>query len=107
MRLMLVLMRYFVCLCSCAVSFVSFGFGDQNAVPVANARSGGERPNILFLIADDWGWNHAGAMGCKWVRTPTFDRIAREGVLFKNCFTSNPKCSPCRATILTGTTPGS
>jgi arylsulfatase A-like enzyme len=36
------------------------------------------------------------------VKTPAFDRIAREGVLFTNCFTSNPKCSPCRATILTG-----
>jgi N-sulfoglucosamine sulfohydrolase len=61
-----------------------------------------QRPNILFLIADDWGWNHAGVSGCKWVKTPTFDRIAREGVLFRNAFTSNPKCSPSRATILTG-----
>jgi len=59
-------------------------------------------PNILFLIADDWGWRHAGAYGCNWVKTPTFDRMAREGVLFRNCFTSNPKCSPCRASILTG-----
>ncbi len=61
-----------------------------------------KRPNILFIIYDDWGWNHAGAYGCNWVKTPNFDRIAREGVLFKNCFTSNPKCSPCRASILTG-----
>jgi len=60
------------------------------------------RPNILFIIFDDWGWQHAGAYGCTWVKTPNFDRVAREGVLFKNCFTSNPKCSPCRATILTG-----
>jgi arylsulfatase A-like enzyme len=36
------------------------------------------------------------------VKTPHFDRVAREGVLFKNAFTSNPKCSPCRASILTG-----
>src|SRR5215210_2425415 len=54
------------------------------------------RPNILFIIFDDWGWQHAGAYGCTWVKTPNFDRIAREGVLFKNAFTSNPKCSPCR-----------
>ena len=59
-------------------------------------------PNILFVIADDWGHNHAGAYGCTWVKTPAFDRIAREGVLFRNCFTSNPKCSPSRAAILTG-----
>ena len=60
------------------------------------------RPNVLFIIFDDWGWQHAGAYGCDWVKTPNFDRVAKEGVLFKNAFTSNPKCSPCRATILTG-----
>ena len=60
-----------------------------------------KRPNILFVIADDWG-KHAGAYGTDWIRTPNFDRVAKEGVLFTNCFTSNPKCSPCRATILTG-----
>ncbi len=60
------------------------------------------RPNILFIIFDDWGWQHAGAYGCDWVKTPNFDRVAREGVLFKNAFTSNPKCSPCRASILAG-----
>jgi arylsulfatase A-like enzyme len=61
-----------------------------------------KRPNILLVIADDWSHGHAGAYGAKWIRTPNFDRVAREGVLFTNCFTSNPKCSPCRATILTG-----
>ncbi len=61
-----------------------------------------KRPNILFVIADDWGYGHAGAYGSKWVQTPGFDRVARQGVLFNNTFTSNPKCSPCRATILTG-----
>ena len=61
-----------------------------------------KRPNVLFVIADDWSYGHAGAYGCPWVKTPHFDRVAREGVLFTNCFTSNPKCSPSRATILTG-----
>lgn len=61
-----------------------------------------ERPNILFVIADDWSHGHAGAYGCKWVNTPAFDRVAREGMLFANTFTNNPKCSPCRASILTG-----
>jgi arylsulfatase A-like enzyme len=66
------------------------------------ARAADERPNILFIIFDDWSREHAGAYGCQWVKTPNFDRLAREGVLFKHAFTSNPKCSPCRATILTG-----
>ncbi len=68
----------------------------------AAAAAPAARPNILFIIFDDWNWNHAGAYGCTWVQTPNFDRVAREGVLFKNAFTSNPKCSPCRASILTG-----
>lgn len=59
------------------------------------------RPNILFAIADDWGL-HAGAYGTRWVKTPTFDRIAREGLLFKNAFTPMAKCAPSRAIILTG-----
>src|SRR3954463_1641040 len=71
------------------------------AAPAARA-AGNQRPNILFIIFDDWGWQHAGAYGCDWVKTPNFDRVAREGALFANAFTSNPKCSPCRATILTG-----
>lgn len=60
------------------------------------------RPNILFIILDDWGWRDAGAYGSTWVNTPGFDRLAREGVLFNHAFTSNPKCSPSRASILTG-----
>lgn len=76
----------------------AFAFFGGAALRAADA----PRPNILFIIFDDWGWQHAGAYGSTWVKTPHFDRIAREGVLFKQAFTSNPKCSPCRASILTG-----
>ncbi len=69
--------------------------------PLARAQDAA-RPNILFIIFDDWGWRDAGAYGSTFVKTPNFDRIAREGILFKNAYTSNPKCSPCRASILTG-----
>ncbi len=60
------------------------------------------RPNILFCIADDWGWPHAGAYGDPVVKTPAFDRLAREGVLFENAFVTAPSCTPCRNSILTG-----
>src|SRR5262245_8490915 len=60
------------------------------------------RPNILFAIADDWGYDHAGAYGSKWVTTPSFDRVARGGVLFTHAYTPNAKCAPSRAIILTG-----
>lgn len=61
-----------------------------------------ERPNILFAIADDASWKHFGAYGCKWVKTPAFDRVAREGILFTHAYTPNAKCAPSRACILTG-----
>jgi hypothetical protein len=60
------------------------------------------RPNILFAIADDWSYRQASHFGVPWLKTPHIDRVAKEGVTFTNCFTSNPKCSPSRATILTG-----
>ena len=60
------------------------------------------RPNILFCIADDWGWPHAGVYGDKVVQTPAFDRIAREGMLFNNAYISSPSCTPSRGAILSG-----
>lgn len=63
------------------------------------------RPNILFAIADDASWKHFGAYGCRFVRTPAFDRVAREGVLFTHAYTPTPKCSPSRAALLTGRNP--
>lgn len=64
-----------------------------------------KKPNILFLIADDWSFPHAGIYGDLVVRTPTFDQMAREGALFLNAYTASPSCSPARASILTGRYP--
>ncbi len=62
-----------------------------------------QRPNILFCIADDWGWPHAGAYkNDEVLKTPAFDRIAREGVLFHHAYISSPSCTPSRNAILTG-----
>ena len=66
------------------------------------AAAGTARPNILFAIADDWGWPHAGVYGDPVVKTPTFDRVAKEGVLFQHAFISSPSCTPSRNAILTG-----
>lgn len=61
-----------------------------------------ERPNILFCISDDQSWMHTGAYGCRWVKTPAFDRVAKDGLLFANAYTPNAKCAPSRACLLTG-----
>ncbi|RPI49263.1 MAG: heparan N-sulfatase [Acidobacteria bacterium] len=63
------------------------------------------RPNILLAIADDWSWPHAGAYGDPTVKTPVFDRIAREGALFTHAFAAAPSCTPSRAALLTGRYP--
>ena len=60
------------------------------------------RPNILFAIADDWSFPHAGIYGDRVVKTPSFDRLAREGVLFRNAYCAAPTCTPSRGGILTG-----
>lgn len=61
-----------------------------------------KKPNILFCIADDWGWPHANVYGDPVVMTPTFNRLAEEGVLFDHAYVSSPSCTPSRSAILTG-----
>ncbi len=63
------------------------------------------RPNIIFLIADDWSYPHAGYYGDPLVRTPTFDWLAAEGAVFDNAYCASPSCSPSRASILLGRYP--
>jgi len=63
------------------------------------------RPNILYCLADDWSWPHAGVYGDKVIQTPNFDRVAREGVLFTHAFCAAPSCTPSRAAMLTGQAP--
>jgi N-sulfoglucosamine sulfohydrolase len=74
------------------------------AAPIfsSSVAAAAERPNILFCIADDASFPYMGAYGCKWTRTPGFDRVAREGLLFTRAYTPNAKCAPSRACILTG-----
>ena len=75
------------------------------ALPAVESAKLSTKPNILFAIADDWSYGHAGAYGCKWVKTPAMDRVAREGILFTQAYTPNGKCSPSRACIITGCNP--
>ncbi|MCX8156456.1 MAG: sulfatase [Verrucomicrobiae bacterium] len=72
---------------------------------VAACAAPAARPNILLAIADDWSHPHASAYGCRWVKTPAFDRVAREGLLFQRAYTPNAKCAPSRASLLTGRNP--
>jgi len=60
------------------------------------------RPNIIFIMSDDHAAHAVSAYGSRINRTPHIDRIAKEGIRFKNCFCTNSICAPSRAVILTG-----
>lgn len=59
-------------------------------------------PNILLAYTDDQSYPHASALGDPVVRTPAFDRVAGEGVLFAHSYTACPSCTPSRSALLTG-----
>ena len=61
-----------------------------------------KRPNIVVVIADDWSFPHAGVYGDTVVKTPNFDRLARDGVLFTRSFCAAPTCTASRGAFLTG-----
>jgi arylsulfatase A-like enzyme len=66
------------------------------------AKPKADAPNIVVIMGDDWSWPHASILGDPVAKTPTFDRIAREGVLFENAFVSSPSCTPSRFAVASG-----
>ena len=61
-----------------------------------------ERPNFIVVLVDDLRWDGTATTGHAFVETPAIDRIARQGVIFRNAFVTTPLCSPSRASFLTG-----
>ena len=73
----------------------SLGFGGSN--PLTNSK-----PNIIMIFPDEWRWDGIGALNLAPVQTPNVDRIAKNGVIFSNCYTCGPLCMPARASLMTG-----
>ncbi len=61
-----------------------------------------KRPNILFIMSDDHGYQAISCYGSRVNKTPNLDRIAKDGMRFDRCFVTNSICGPSRAVILTG-----
>jgi len=61
-----------------------------------------ERPNFVFVFADDWGWGDLRCYGHPVLRTPNLDRLARDGTLFTQFYVASGVCSPSRTAIMTG-----
>lgn len=66
------------------------------------SRIRGARPNIIFILADDMGYNDVSIMGQKNFRTPNLDKMAKEGMILTDHYAGSTVCAPSRATLLTG-----
>ncbi|WP_394337780.1 sulfatase family protein [Flavilitoribacter nigricans] len=79
-------------------------FGFAACAPEAEETDGNPpaRPNIVFIMTDDHGYQAMSAYDDRYIQTPNLDRIAEEGVLFTNSFVTNSICAPSRAVLLTG-----
>jgi N-acetylgalactosamine-6-sulfatase len=71
------------------------------AAPLAAA----DRPNVIFILADDLGWSDLGCFGHPQIKTPNLDRLAREGTLFTQFYVCGSVCSPSRCAFFTGQYP--
>ncbi|MDB9741367.1 sulfatase-like hydrolase/transferase [Akkermansiaceae bacterium] len=60
------------------------------------------RPNIIFIFADDWGWEDLSCHDHPYIKTPNIDRLAKEGADFKRFTVASPVCSPSRTAVMTG-----
>lgn len=63
------------------------------------------KPNVVFILVDDYGWKDSGIYGSQFYETPNIDRLAKGGMKFNNAYTASPVCSPTRASIMTGKYP--
>ena len=71
-------------------------------ITTAFSQDSPKRPNILFILCDDIRWDHLSCAGHPSIKTPNIDRLANEGVHFRNMFCTTSLCSPSRASILSG-----
>lgn len=71
----------------------------------ANQREAQDRPNIVFIFADDWGYGDLGIHGSTFCQTPRLDQMAAEGIDFQNFTVNHSVCSPSRTAVMTGQFP--
>lgn len=76
------------------------------AVSLVASAFSAEKPNIVFILADDLGYAELGCYGQKKIRTPRIDSIAAEGMRFTRAYSGNAVCAPSRCVLMTGKHPG-
>lgn len=76
--------------------------GADNVIDISAKLKTTKKPNIVLLFADDAGYADFGFHGSKTMKTPHLDRLAKEGMIFRQAYVSDPTCGPSRAGLLTG-----
>lgn len=71
-------------------------------VPLNASQAEAERPNIVFIMADDLGYRDIGCYGQKLIATPRIDRLASEGTRFMQAYAGGPVCTSSRSVVMTG-----
>jgi arylsulfatase A-like enzyme len=79
--------------------------GCASAAQTAISKGENQKPNIVFILADDLGWTELGSYGNDFNETPNLDRLASRGMRFTDAYAAAPVCSPYRAALLTGQYP--
>lgn len=90
-----------------SVIHITYSLGVAFLFSTCNSKESSENthPNILIAISDDQSFAHTSFAGCKFVNTPGFDRIARSGIYFMNCYAGSPGSAPSRGALVTGRYP--
>lgn len=76
-----------------------------SVIVLASVVQASEKPNVLFILIDDFGWMDVGYNGSTFYETPRMDELAEEWMRFDYCYTPSPMCSPTRVSIMTGKNP--
>ena len=61
-----------------------------------------DKPNFIFILADDLGYGELEILGQNLIETPNIDQLAREGMILTDHYTGSPVCAPARAVLMTG-----
>jgi len=94
-------MAHFPFLCSLLAGLVAL-----TALPLTSFAAAPDRPNIVFIIADDLGYGDLGSYGQQKIKTPDLDALAKEGLRFTRHYSGSNVCAPSRAVLMTGMHPG-
>jgi arylsulfatase A len=94
------LIRLVTCACALLLLLAAETRSQQRSASAASSR-----PNIILIMTDDMGYADLGSYGGKDIRTPTLDRLAKDGVRLTDAYANGVLCSPTRAALISGRYP--